>query len=139
MRENLLRKGIALLLFLMLFLVSTQLVNAETDYHNNSLVIIFGKSSYVLAGSLWWRLGLYIPLIKRNFDIIANKEGESLNVIVLKPNSNAFYLDNENVSVRLFRARGVFYWFGKSLMFNLSSPQPVFCFCRANSIHVTKY
>jgi len=111
-------------------------ISQDNDYYNNCIVIIFGRSNHVQAFSLWWRIGLYIPIIKRGFTISANEEGESLTAIIFKINGGAFYLDNENITIDIYRARGLFYWGGKSLLFNYSIPSPVFAICRARTVYI---
>lgn len=139
MKRNLFKKFIAIGIIIVFFLTFIPTINSETNYHYNSIVIIFGKCNEVNALSLWWKIGLYIPVIKRSFIISANEEGETLNAIVLKPNSKSIYIDNENISIEIIRARGIFYWFGNSILFNLSAPQPVFLICKAKSIYVITY
>jgi hypothetical protein len=82
---------------------------------------------------------LYIPVVKRHFFIDANgEEGESLNVLILSINNGlAAYYDYEDIRIELQQARGVFYWGGKSLLFNHSEPPPVFVLCRAKISYVT--
>ena len=121
----------------MLIYVPTTL--ADTDYYGNSIVIIAGKSNATHADSLWWKIGLYVPVVKRRFFIVANgEEEESLNVLIFSRNHGlAAYYDYEDIRIELQRTRGVFYWGGNSLLFNHSTPPPVFVLCRAKSVYVT--
>lgn len=139
MKVNFLKKSLVIGTICLLILIFIPTVPAETDYYNNSFVIIFGKSNDVRAFSLWWRIGLYIPILKRGFTLRASEEGESLTAIIYKLNGGAFYLDNENISIDISRARGLFYWGGKSLLINYSSPPPVFVICRAKTVYVNTY
>lgn len=139
MKRNSLNKILVFATVFLFFLIVIPTANSETEYFYNSYAIIFGKSSNVQGVSLLWRAGLYIPILKRNFYISANEENESLNAIFFKPNSKYIYIDSENITIDIIRARGVFYWFEKSLLFNMSAPQPVFFICKAKSIYVTTY
>lgn len=133
-----LKKCLVLGVICLLMLVSVPTTLAGTEYYSNSIVLIAGKSNSTKCWSLWWKIGLYIPIVKRRFFIAANKEGESLSVLIFSLKSQfAVYIDNEDIAVDLYRARGVFYWGGKSLLFNHSTPPPVFALCRAKTVYVT--
>jgi hypothetical protein len=136
MRKNLVKKSLVIVTILLLILIFFPTVTPETDYYNNSFVFIFGRSNDIQASSIWWIIGLYVPIIKRSFRISAKNEGESLTAIIYKPNGGAFYLDNENITIDINRARGIFYWGGKSLLFNFSIPPSVFVLCRARTIYI---
>jgi len=134
-----LKKGLVIGVICVLILVSLPTITADVDYYNNSIVLIAGRSNSTSCLSLWWKIGLYIPVIKRHFFIVANgEEGESLNVLIFSRNHGlATYYDYEDIRIELQRARGVFYWGEKSLLFNHSEPSPVFVLCRAARAYIT--
>lgn len=136
MRVTLFKKSFVIVLILLIILVVLPIVPAKGQYHRNSLVIILGKSNDVRALSLWWGIGVYIPILRRNFIMSANEEEETLSAIVIEIDGGTVYMDNENITITLNFARGFFYWGGKSLLFNFSSPQPVFAICRARSVFI---
>ena len=139
MQNRMLKKGLVIGVICVLVLVSLPTLTADVEYYNNSIVLIAGKSNSTYATSLWWKIGLYIPVVKRRFFIVANgEEGESLNVLIFSRNHGlAAYYDYEDIRIELQRTRGVFYWGGNSLLFNHSTPPPVFVLCRAKSVYVT--
>lgn len=139
MQNSLWRKSVVVCIICLFILVSIPSTHADTKYYNNSIVIIAGKSNTTYAKCWWWKIGLYIPIIKRRFYVIANGEqGESLTALVFSRNSQfGVYIDNEDINIDLRNARGVFYWGGKSLLFNHSEPPPVFVLCRAKNVYVT--
>jgi len=139
MQNRMLKKGLVIGVICVLALVSLPTLTADVEYYNNSIVLIAGKSNSTYAISLWWKIGLYIPVAKRRFFIVANgEEEESLNVLIFGRNHGlAAYYDYEDIRIELQRTRGVFYWGGNSLLFNHSTPPPVFVLCRAKSVYVT--
>ncbi len=139
MQNRMLKKGLVIGVICVLALVSLPTLTADVEYYNNSIVLIAGKSNSTYAISLWWKIGLYIPVVKRHFFIVANgEEGESLNVLIFSRNHGlAAYYNYEDIRIELQRTRGVFYWGGNSLLFNHSTPPPVFVLCRAKSVYVT--
>ena len=139
MQNRMLKKGLVIGVICVLILVSVPTITADVENYNNSIVLIAGKSNSTSCLSLWWRIGLYIPIMKRHFFVAANgEEGESLNVLIFSRNNGiATYYDYEDIRIELQRARGVFYWGEKSLLFNHSEPSPVFVLCRAERAYVT--
>lgn len=136
MRVKFLRKYVVIGISLLIILISLPNISGQRQYHRNALVIIMGKSNDVRALSIWWGIGLYIPILRRNFILSANEAGETFSAIVIEINGGTFYMDIENITVTLNHARGFFYWGGKSLLFNFSSPQPAFILCRARSVFI---
>lgn len=139
MKKRMLRKSIVIGVICVLMIVSLPSPTADVEYYSNSIVLIAGKSNSTSCLGLWWKIGLYIPIVKRQFIIGANgEEGESLNVLILSTNHGlAAYYDYEDIRIELQRARGVFYWGGKSLLLNNSEPPSVFVLCRAKILYVT--
>ena len=110
MQNRMLKKGLVIGVICVLVLVSLPTLTADVEYYNNSIVLIAGKSNSTYAISLWWKIGLYIPVVKRHFFIVANgEEGESLNVLIFSRNHGlAAYYDYEDIRIELQRTRGVF-------------------------------
>ena len=139
MQNRMLKKCLVICVICVLMIVSFPNINGELEYYNNSLVFIVGKCNSTKCGSIWWKLGLYIPVVKRNFFIMANNKEEGLiNVVVLSIN-NGFgtYFNYKEIRVEMYRARGMFYWGGKSLLFNQNNSPLVFALCRAKTVYVT--
>ena len=86
------KKSLVFGIICVLILVSIPTLNAEVDYFQNSMVLIFGKCNTTSCGSIWWKFGLYIPVIKRNFFMIASDENESINVLILSFKDGFGYL-----------------------------------------------
>jgi hypothetical protein len=139
MQNRMLKKSLVIGVILVLILVSVPTITADTEIFNNSIVLIAGKSNSTSCLSLWWRIGLYIPVLKRHFFVEANgEEGESLNVLIFSKNNGlATYYSYEDIRIELQRARGVFYWGEKSLLIDHSEPSPVLVLCRAERAYVT--
>lgn len=139
MQFRILKKGLVICGICVLMIVSFPGINGDVEYYNDSLIFISGKCNSTTCGSIWWKLGLYIPIIKRNFLIIANnEEGELINVVVFSIN-NGFgtYFNYKDIRIEMHRARGMFYCGEKSLIIDHTDPPPVFMLCRAKSTYVT--
>ncbi|UCF13696.1 MAG: hypothetical protein JSW06_05430 [Thermoplasmatales archaeon] len=139
MENRMLKKSLVIGVIFAVILVSIPTITADTEIFNNSFVLIAGKSNSTNCLSLWWRIGLFIPVLKRHFFVVANgEEGESLNVLIFSLNNGlATYYDYEDIRIELTRARGVFYWGGKSLLIDHSEPPPVLVLCRTERAYVT--
>jgi hypothetical protein len=132
------KKSLVFGILCVLILTSIPTINAEVDHFQNSLVLIFGKCNTTSCGSIWWKFGLYIPVIKRNFFMIASNENESINILILSfEDGFGTYFNYKDITIELHNARGMFYWGGKSLLFNHSNPPPVFALCRAKTAYIT--
>ena len=104
-----------------------------TQYFGKCIIFIFGNCNRV-TGPLVWMFGLFFPLLKRNFGIIAlGEEGEKLNVII-KGDEFATYYDIENINIQIRRANGFFFCGSRCLFVNNSS---LFILCKANQVWVT--
>jgi len=104
-----------------------------TDYFEDSIIIIIGKCNLV-TGPLAWAFGFYIPLVKKSFLIKASgEEGEQLNILV-RGDKFASYIDNENILVEFYGAKGILFWGQKSLITNSSR---ILVRCKAENIWVT--
>lgn len=99
---------------------NTPVVATETDYYPNSFILVVGACNTV-DRPLMWGLGIYIPILRKNFYIATNnQEGEMISIIV-KNDQNAFLLSLENASIRMNGARGIYYWAGGSPIIQNSS------------------
>lgn len=106
----------------------------ETDYYQNCLIVIVGQCNTVNK-PLMWGVGIYIPLLRRNFYIATNnQEGEMISIII-KNDQNAFLISQENASIQMNGARGIYFWGKNSLVLNNSSA--LFVFGRARDIWIT--
>jgi hypothetical protein len=133
------KKSLVIVVISVLILISFPTINADIDYFDNSIVIVAGKCNTTGCGGIWWKFGLYIPLIKRNFFVIANNEAnESINVAVLSLKDGfATYMGHKDIIINLNRARGVFYWGGKARLINQTYPPSLLIVCRAKGVSIT--
>ena len=104
----------------------------ETKTFTNCVIWVFGKCNTV-TGPLLWKLGLYCPLLDKNFGIEANgEEGEKLNVIIRGEEFGVYY-GYENMDIDIARARGILFWGGQSLLID----EPIiFLRCRADIVYL---
>lgn len=105
------------------------------DYYEQATVVVFGScnAAYVLGFS--WRFGLYIPTVRRTIYLDADEENVSLTVAVIKSNQGfGVYHDYDNMHVTLRKARGVFFWGGKSL---LTTSDIIVGICNARSVSIS--
>jgi hypothetical protein len=108
----------------------------DSSYYSNSLILVFGKCDNVV-GPLVWLLGFYCPLIKRNFRMFTNDErNETLSAIILGPGKFGTYLFQENINIDISGARGVLFYFKKSILVNGNN---IIAFCKAENIWVNTY
>lgn len=105
----------------------------DSKTYENCKIIVSGRSNTVI-GPLFWIFGFYSPLRDRDFRIEANGEpGEKLNVIVLSPEFGTF-LSYEHIEIRITKAKGLFYWGGKSILFD---DPGIFAYCKALEVTIT--
>ncbi len=132
------KKSLVIGVISILVLVSIPTINADVDYFQNSIVLIFGKCNTTTCGGIWCKFGLYVPVVKRNFFMLASDENESINVLILSLKDGfGTYFNYKDIRIELHKARGFFYWGGKSILFNHSDPPPVFALCRTRTVYVT--
>ena len=132
------KKSLVIGIICILVLVSIPTINADVDYFQNSIVLIFGKCNTTSCGGIWWKFGLYVPVVKRNFFMLASDENESINILILSLKDGfGTYFNYKDIRIELHKARGIFYWGGKSILFNHSAPPPVFALCRSRTVYVT--
>jgi hypothetical protein len=133
MKKYILKIGISFIIFS--FLAITIPVNAiETDYYTDSLIMIIGQCNTV-DKPLMWGIGLFIPILRKNFYIATNnQEGEMISIIV-KNDQNAFLISQESASIQMNGARGIYYWGKSSLLLNNSTF--LFVLGRASDIWIT--
>lgn len=136
--QNKVKKSVVFGVICVLILMSIPTINADVDHYQNSIVLIFGKCNTTSCGSIWWKFGLYMPVLKRNFFMMASDENESMNVLIFSfKDGFGTYINHKDITIELHKARGIFYWGGKSLLFNHSDPPPVFALCRTKTVYVT--
>jgi hypothetical protein len=133
------KKSLVISVICILIVISFPTTNADVDYFNNSIVVLVGKCNTTGCGGIWWKFGLFVPLVRRNFFVIANNEkNESINVAIYSfQDGFATYIGHKDIIINLNRARGLFYWGGKALLVNHTDPPPLFIICRAKSVGVT--
>lgn len=134
-KNRLLGKGLVIGIVFLLIFLSSPITSATTDSYDNKLVIIVGKCNTVY-GPFLWRLGLYIPIFKKDITIVSNgEEGEAISVFVSPPGM-AVYYSKKNVRISLQDARGIFFWSEKSPFFN-NTPPFLLISCKAEKIFIT--
>ena len=128
------RKGLAVGVICLLMLVTIPIAQADTDLYSDSVVLIVGKCNTVSTTGLWLFGLTYIH--KKEVTIQAQGEdGETIHVLIFPPKF-AFHFSLENVEIQMEGVKGIFFWGGKSLLFNNAS-QRVFAICKAVDIWVT--
>ena len=134
-KKYLLGKGLVIGIVFLLIFLSSPVTSATTDRYDNKLVIIVGKCNTVY-GPFLWRLGLYVPILKKDITIVSNgEEGEAISILVAPPEM-AVYYSKKNVRVNLQDAKGIFFWTGKSPFFN-NTPPFLLISCKAERILIT--
>ncbi len=132
MKNYFIRTGVFTIVILF-FIYSLPITAMESDYYQNSFVLVVGSCETVDCPILW-KLGLFIPLLKKNFFVATtNQPGEMINIIV-KNEQTAFLFSEANASIRMNNARGVYYWAGNSPVIQNSSL--LFIFGRAQDIWI---
>jgi hypothetical protein len=129
------RRVVLLALLFCLFLLNViPIVQANTDYFTNSVVIIIGKCNTVTTPALW----LFGPKLIYNRRVImqANgEEGEKINALILPPKIG-FYFGYKNILIQMEGAKGFFFSGEKSLLLQQSS-QRIFAMCKATDVYVS--
>jgi len=134
-KNKLLGKALVVGIVFLLIFLSSPITSATTDSFEDKLVIIVGKCNTVY-GPFLWRLGLYIPILKKDITIVSNgEEGEAISIFVAPPGMAIYYSKN-NVRISLQDARGIFYWTGNSPFFN-NTPPFLLISCKAEKIFIT--
>jgi hypothetical protein len=127
--------GVFTLTFFFLLLSAIPNVTAETQEFTNSIIIIVGKTNQVSSTALWL-FGFKFMVNKRVVIQAYSGDGEKINALILPPKIG-FYLGHENIYIQMNRATGLFFWGGKSLLFQNSDPPRIFALCKANYIYVS--
>ena len=114
-----------------------KLESSNTFHFSNCLLLVTGNVD-IVTGPLVWLLGVYCPLLKRNFNILAsNREGESLNVFIFGQGLQlGTYLDQEHIFIDINGARGLLYWAGKSWT---NPGSAINLICKVNNLWITTY
>jgi hypothetical protein len=110
------------------------LAQANTDQFTDSIVIIIGKCDTVTSPALW--LFGFKFLFNRHIYIQASGgANEKLTALIL-PSKIGFYFGQEDMTIQLDGAKGLFFRGEKSLLFS-STPQRIVAVCKASDIWVT--
>ena len=127
--------GVATLIFCFLLLSIIPNVTADTQEFTDSIIIIVGKTNHVSSLSLWL-FGFKFMVNKQVAIQAYSEDGEKISAFILPPKIG-FYLGHENIYIQLNRVTGLFFWGGKSLLFQNSDPPRIFAVCKANYIFVS--
>ena len=116
---------------------AVEVSSSETFHFSNCFIVVNGNCDTV-TGPLVWILGVYCPLMKRNFNILCNNgENESINVYVFGQGLQlGMYRGQEHVIVDINSARGLLYWSAKSIT---NPGNQISLFCRASGLSITTY
>ena len=101
----------------------------------NARILIVGTADSARTISQAWRTALYIPIVRRTFDIDANGNNPdtSLTVTVIGSNQGgALFSGLEDMHITLTLARGVFFWAGRVSTGNTLA---ILCHSRSAYIH----
>jgi len=123
--------GVIICIFLLIFI---PIVQADTDYFSNSVVIITGKCNTVSTTALWL-FGFKIAYNKKVIIQANGGEGEKINALIL-PSKIGFYFGQENIYIQMEGAKGLFFWGEKSFLLQKSS-QRIIAICKATDIWVS--
>ena len=136
MQNNILFKiGLAFGIICFLIMMSFPVTVGDTTHYEDCVVLIVGRCNTV-TGPILWRHGLFVPKIKRSITIEANGEdGEGISIFI-RNHQIGIYFDNENIKIKLNQVKGVFYWGGKSLLFN-NDPPLILARCIAEDMWIT--
>lgn len=118
-------------MFLLNFIPVAQ---ATTVEFTESVILIFGKTNQVTSTALWLFGGKF--MVNKRVVIQANSaDGEKINALVFPPKIG-FFLGHENIYIQLNRVTGLFFWGGKSFVFQNELPR-IFALCKADYIYVS--
>ncbi len=126
--------GLMLIIFSFLLLTLVPLTQANTDQFSNSVVIIVGKCNYVQTPALW--LFGFKFLLNRHIIIQASGGADEKLTALVLPSKIGFYFGQEDMTIQLDGAKGLFFRGEKSLLFS-NTPQRIVAVCRASDIWVT--
>ena len=128
------RKGLAVGAICLLMLVTIPIAQADTDHFSDSVALIVGNCNTVSKTGLWI-FGLTYIHNKEVTIQAQGEDGEKIHVLIFPPKF-AFHFSLENIKIQMEEAKGIFFWGGKSLLFNNAS-QRVFAICKAGDIWLT--
>jgi hypothetical protein len=116
------------------FVSMMPLAQANTDHFTDSIVIIMGNSDFVSSPALWL-FGFKILLNRHIYIQVSGGEGEKLTALIL-PSKIGFFFGQEDMTIEMNRAKGLFFRGEKSLLFQ-NNPQRIVAVCKASDIWVT--
>src|SRR5512136_1706833 len=115
--------GFIIVLFSLVLLNCVSLAEANTDQFSDSMVIIVGKCNTVSSPALW--LFGFKFLFNRHIYIQASGgQDEKLTALIL-PSKIGFYFGQEDMTIQLDGAKGLFFRGDKSWLFQ-NTPQRIF-------------
>ena len=126
--------GFLIVLFSLVLLNWVSLAEGNTDQFSDSIVIIAGKCNTVSSPALW--LFGFKFLFNRHIYIQASGgQDEKLTALIL-PSKIGFYFGQEDMTIQLDGAKGLFFRGEKSWLFQ-NTPQRILAICKATNIVVT--
>ncbi|UCF13149.1 MAG: hypothetical protein JSW06_02550 [Thermoplasmatales archaeon] len=136
MMKHKLRKGLAVGIICLMMLVTIPIAHGTTDHFEDSVVVISGKCNTVEHTGLW--LFGFKFFYDRDVTIQAkNEEGERISCLIHNGiPAFVFYGFKNSIKIELKHATGLFFWGGKSLLFN-NTPPRILVRCKAQDIWIT--
>jgi hypothetical protein len=133
MKNHHLKKSLAVGVICLLMLVSFSIAQGTTDHFEDNVVVISGKCNTVEHTGLW-PFGFKL-FYDRDVTIqTKNEDGERINCLIHNGiPAFAFYGFKNSIKIELKHATGLFFWGGKSLLFN-NTPPRILVRCRAQDI-----
>jgi hypothetical protein len=110
------------------------LAQANTDQFSDSMVIIVGKCNTVSSPALW--IFGFKFLFNRHIYIQANGGADEKLTALVLPSKIGFYFSQEEMTIQLDGAKGLFFRGEKSWLFP-NNPQRIVAVCKASDIWVT--
>jgi hypothetical protein len=126
--------GLIAVLFCLFLLAAMPVVQATTDHFSDSMVIIMGRCETVSSPALWL-FGVKVLLNRHVYIQASGGEDEQVTALIF-PSRVGFYFGQDDMTIQLDGATGVFFRGERSWLFP-SSPQRVVAVCRARDISVT--
>jgi hypothetical protein len=128
------RKWVVVGVMFFFICATVPLVQANTDYFSNSMVVVVGKCNTVTATALWL-FGLKVLLNKKILIQSSGGEGEKINALVIPPKLGV-YFGHKNIMIQMEGASGLIFWGEKSILLQRSS-QRIVAFCKVKDLWIT--
>ena len=102
--------------------------------YSNARILIVGTADSARTISQAWRTALYIPIVRRTFDIDANGDNPDTSITVTVIGSDqggALFSGLGDMHIALTLARGVFFWAGR-----VSTGNTLAILCHSRSAYI---